>query len=360
MRRLHRSWYVSALALVVAVSLVPLSQGGSVDARSPNANPRASHSPKPSATASPSPTKWVSDCSVNLRSSASTSASIVATILTGTTVTVASTVTGGDWSATCATTVSGNTWYVINAVNGTSTSSLYGVSQVYAATGLFHNLTDSKWLEGVDISHWQGTVDFAKVKAAGKTFVIAKATEGGVDASTGTGYQDPNYATYKAGATGAGLAFTGYHYARPDLNPTLAGAVEEADWFATVLGLQHGMLIPALDLEVHGTLGVTDLQNWVLAWLEEVYARTGVRAMIYVSPNFWSTYMGDTPWYSNNGYTLLWVAHWGVDSPHVPGYNWGGKGWTFWQYTSSGSVSGISGSVDLDRYNGTNLAAVTY
>jgi len=49
-----------------------------------------------------------------------------------------------------------------------------------------------------------------------------------------------------------------------------------------------------------------------------------------------------------------------VTSPRVPGSNWGGNGWKFWQYSNAGSVSGISGRVDLDRFNGTDLAAQAY
>ena len=90
-----------------------------------------------------------------------------------------------------------------------------------------------------------------------------------------------------------------------------------------------------------------------------MYTRLGVRGVIYCSPSFWKTYMGDTGWFASNGYTILWVAHWTTASaPSVPAANWGGKSWTFWQYTSDGTVPGISGRVDLDRYNGTDLTKV--
>ena len=69
--------------------------------------------------------------------------------------------------------------------------------------------------------------------------------------------------------------------------------------------------------------------------------------------------MGDTTWFAENGYHVLWVAHWTTaTAPIVPGGAWGGDGWTFWQYTSSGPVPGISGRVDLNRYNGTNFGRV--
>jgi len=49
-----------------------------------------------------------------------------------------------------------------------------------------------------------------------------------------------------------------------------------------------------------------------------------------------------------------------VTSPSVPATNWGGRSWTFWQYTSDGLVPGITGRVDLDRYRFDSFDAVTY
>ena len=74
--------------------------------------------------------------------------------------------------------------------------------------------------------------------------------------------------------------------------------------------------------------------------------------MIYTSPSFWTNSMGNTTMFADQGYSVLWVAHWGTSSPTVPAANWGGHGWTFWQYSNCGSAAGISGCVDLDRYNG--------
>jgi GH25 family lysozyme M1 (1,4-beta-N-acetylmuramidase) len=93
--------------------------------------------------------------------------------------------------------------------------------------------------------------------------------------------------------------------------------------------------------------------------LGEVYAKTGLRGVIYCSPNFWATYMANSTWFAQNGYSVLWIAHWtSAEAPSVPASNWSGNGWTFWQYTSSGSVPGIGGRVDLDRFNGLSLARV--
>jgi GH25 family lysozyme M1 (1,4-beta-N-acetylmuramidase) len=210
---------------------------------------------------------------------------------------------------------------------------------------------DPTKLEGIDVSHWQGTIDWPTVAASGKRFVIMKATEG-------TGFVDPMYATNIAGARAAGIKATAYHFASPDATPN--EAVAEADHFVDVAGLVDGDLVPALDLEVTGGLGTTALTSWVRSWLAQVTLRTGIRPMIYVSPAFWKKYLADTTWFAANGYRILWIAHWGVAQPTVPGGNWGGYGWTFWQYTNCGSVPGISGCVDLDRYNGLDLEPVTY
>jgi GH25 family lysozyme M1 (1,4-beta-N-acetylmuramidase) len=295
---------------------------------------------------------WIANCNTNLRATPTLGGTVKAILNAGGTVTADGTVTGDAWSVTCNGDFAGTSWFKIVAVNGTSTSSLYGVSAVYAATGLFSAWTppSTTRLNGIDISHWQGSVDFAKVAGAGYRFVIAKATEG-------IGFTDVNWTTYRNNARNAGLAVTGYHFARPDGNPTKPR--QEASWFVSQLGLQPGMLIPALDLERSGGLSQAALTDWVGQWLDEVYLETGVRAMIYTSPSFWRTYLGDTRTFADQGYSVLWIAHWGVSSPSVPASNWGGKGWTFWQ-TGGGPVPGISGDVDLDVYNGTDLTRVIF
>jgi GH25 family lysozyme M1 (1,4-beta-N-acetylmuramidase) len=204
----------------------------------------------------------------------------------------------------------------------------------------------SGFLEGIDVSHWQNTIDWTKVRAAGKAFAIIKASQGQF-------YVDPLYATNHAGAQAAGLWTGAYHFAEPD--GTANDAILEADHFAASIRLGRGDLIPALDLEQSGGLTVAGLQSWVTTWLAEVTRKVGIRPMIYTSPAFWQKYMGDSRALADAGYKTLWIAHWGVSSPTVPASNWGGRGWTFWQYSNCGTVPGISGCVDLDRYNGTDL-----
>lgn len=207
----------------------------------------------------------------------------------------------------------------------------------------------ARFLQGIDVSQYQGRIDWNAV-AKSQDYAIARATLGRTTVDT-------MYATNKAGAKAARIRFGAYHFAKPDTGTN--DAIAEADHFVRNARLGRGNLIPTLDLEVTGGLGVSALRTWTRTWLARVTARLGVRPMIYTSPSFWRTYMGNTTWFANNGYRSLWIAHYGVTSPTVPAQNWTGEGWTFWQWTRCGRVSGITGCVDRDRYNGSSLAAVT-
>ena len=170
---------------------------------------------------------YTANCNTNLRTTAKLSGSVVDVLDQGGTMTASGTVTGDSWSVTCVGDHASNTWYKITAVNGKSTSSLFGKSAVYAATGLFSASgggtppPTTGFLNGIDISHWQGTVDFAKVRSAGYRFVIAKATEG-------IGFTDDNWAKFRDQRPGAGprrhrlpLRPTGTETPRaPELRPT--------------------------------------------------------------------------------------------------------------------------------------------
>jgi GH25 family lysozyme M1 (1,4-beta-N-acetylmuramidase) len=346
-------------------------------------------------------------CSVYARTSAATTAPAKTTLAINAKTTVAVALTGSSYQTTCSgKAVSGTAWFRITAINGKTVSSLYGVPYLYAATGLFTTTPsvvaaasatpnptatpapnptptptptpkpstsptptptptatpaptatpvptptpNPKIAEGIDVSHWQGTIDWAQVAASGKKFAYIKASES-------TDFVDPAYLVNRGNARAVGLYVGAYHFAQP--STTAGDAVAEADHFLAVAAPTHGDLFPVLDLERTGGLSQAALTSWVQAYMGEILARTGVHAVIYCSPTFWKNYLGDTAWFAQNGYDVLWVAHWtAASSPTVPGGNWGGKSWTFWQYTSDGVVPGITGRVDLNRYNGTNFSRV--
>jgi lysozyme len=204
-------------------------------------------------------------------------------------------------------------------------------------------------LDGIDVSYHQGTIDWSQVAAGGKRFAFVRA-------SAGTLTADPAYATNRAGARAAGLSVGSYHFANPDTAPN--DASNEASWFLQNATIASGDLIPELDFEVSNGLDSATLTAWAQTWLSQVSAATGVRPIIYTNANFWSTSMADTDWFARNGYTVLWIANWTTaTAPTVPAGNWGGSGWTFWQHSSTGAVAGVTGAVDLDRFNGSYLPA---
>ena len=204
---------------------------------------------------------------------------------------------------------------------------------------------------GIDVSKWQGDVDWSGVASTPVRFVIMRATIG--NTATDARFVDPKYEEYLAGATANGLVVGAYH--RANVGPAENDATNEANFFVNKAQIAAGDVLPVLDIEQTHGLSVAAMQDWVRGWVRRVRALTGVKPMIYTSPNFWATSMGGTSWFADHGYPL-WIAHWGVSAPSVPAGNWGGHGWTFWQWTSTGHVAGIDGNVDRDRFNGTSLA----
>jgi len=208
---------------------------------------------------------------------------------------------------------------------------------------------------GLDVSHYQGQIDWLSVAAAGYTFAYAKATEG-------TTYTDGTYPLNRTGANGVGIKVGAYHFARPSGTSDAAIAasgIAQADAFLAFAQPAAGDLLPVLDLEKTGGLSPTGLTAWTQAWLDEVAVRLGARPVVYASPNFWKTALGDTPVFAAAG-TRLWIAHWTAAAlPILPGGGWGGLGWTFWQWTDCSHVPGIPHCVDGDRYNGSSLGAAS-
>jgi GH25 family lysozyme M1 (1,4-beta-N-acetylmuramidase) len=204
-------------------------------------------------------------------------------------------------------------------------------------TGPAAALAGKSEVQAIDISGWQKNVDWQKVKGAGIDVAYLKASEG-------TSFQDKTYADKRAGAAKVGIVTGAYDYAKP----STAGGVEnsakaEAEHFLKTANVQKGDLAPALDLEDAGGLSKADLTKWVNTWADTVKAATGVQPVLYTSPSFWKSHVDDQG--AADKYRL-WIAHWGVNSPDVPGQF---HGWSGWQYTSDGSVDGIDGRVDRDK-----------
>ncbi len=188
-------------------------------------------------------------------------------------------------------------------------------------------------LKGIDVSKWQGDIDWFSVASDGVDFAFIRVSDG-------LGYPDPVFQTNWKEAHNVGIVRGVYQFFRPGEDP-----VAQAQYLLEQMGpLLEGDLPPVIDVEVtDGQSDATIVAN-MQAWLDTVENALGVKPIIYTSPGFWAKL--DT---SAFGAYPLWVAHWGTDCPTMPA---GWTDWIFWQTSDSGSIKGISGNVDLDLFNG--------
>jgi lysozyme len=194
---------------------------------------------------------------------------------------------------------------------------------------------NSAQTQGLDVSHFQGTVDWQQVFRAGYAFAFIKATDG-------ITYTDPMFATNWSGAKTAGLLRGAYHFFEANDDPQ-----QQAENFLNVVTFEAGDLPPVLDVESSSTSNqvstATIIQN-ITAWLQTVQKATGLTPILYTNSGYWNG-LATTEF---SAYPL-WIAEYGVASPTLPS---GWTSWAFWQISQSGQIAGISTSVDLDLFQG--------
>jgi lysozyme len=211
---------------------------------------------------------------------------------------------------------------------------------------------------GIDVSRFNGAIDWQAVAGEGVSFAFVAASRGsGADCAVvpDSCGADPRYDTNYAAARAAGVRVGPYHRAfigGGERSEVLADARAEADVFiASVGALRRGDLRPALDVETPFDVPDTaSVRLWVRKWVKRVRKQLGARPLIYTNATSWAA-TDDTREFAKAGH-LLWVANWSVSRPAVPARNWAGKGWVVWQFTSSGRLAGVKGRVDLNRLRG--------
>lgn len=193
----------------------------------------------------------------------------------------------------------------------------------------------------IDISHWQGFPDFAKVKAAGVIAMIHKATEG-------TGYVDPNRAKNCANATKAGIACCTYHW----LSPGVSATAQMQFYLDTVDPVAGERVV--IDYEEAGCT-LDDLHEAV----DTLRADPRDLQITVYSGHLLKEQLGNNydAVLANN--TDLWLAQYTSSTPTWPEATY--PAWALWQYSESGTIDGIKGSlVDLNRFNDTDAALLAW
>lgn len=189
-------------------------------------------------------------------------------------------------------------------------------------------LTKRDSVQGFDISHYQGSVNYQAAYNGGLRFAYIKATQG-------TTYQDPKFSDHYTGCTNAGFIRGGYHYA----DGTGDGS-EEANFFLKHGGgwSNDGITLPGmLDLE-----GNCKSVAWIQNFVNTYHAATGRYVVLYSSPSWWSSCTGNSNAFVNTN--PLFMACYNAN-PCTPQGHW--PYYTFWQYKDSNTYGG-----DSDVFNG--------
>jgi GH25 family lysozyme M1 (1,4-beta-N-acetylmuramidase) len=250
---------------------------------------------------------------------------------------------------------------------------------------------------GIDVSSWQGTVNWTQVRNSGVDFAFVRATRGG---TTGTYNQsDPNntlggntlsqsftdtrFTQNMSGARNAGILAGAYHFSRPDiLSYVMNGqtvthtGLDEANHMLNVAGnyMSMGFLRPVYDLEAGGAQRSTSgLTNFAIEFINRIVEVKGVTPIVYINSNYANREVD-----SRMRNYDLWMARYidptqvnvqtVVDLPAASGLpnvygvwsTWTSanpvhptpRPWDFWQYTASGTTPGVSGANDLNVANG--------
>lgn len=192
-------------------------------------------------------------------------------------------------------------------------------------------------VHGVDVSRWQGEIDWPRLRAQGANFAYIKATDGG-------DHLDPMFRRNWKAAADAGLKRGAYHFfywCRP--------ASEQAAWFIRNVPRVEGALPPVLDVEWNGESRCkkrptpTQVREKMRVFLERLEQHYGQRPVIYTAPDFYADNLRGA--FQDYPFWLRAVAQ-------HPSKVYPGREWVFWQYSGSGLSHGVKGKIDLNVFHG--------
>jgi lysozyme len=194
-------------------------------------------------------------------------------------------------------------------------------------------------IQGIDVSKYQGTIDWNAVASSGVKFAWIKATEGG-------DHIDEQFQANWQGAKQVGIAHGAYHFmywCRPP--------IQEANWFEQNVPVEEDALPPVLDVEptpdsktcrrhLERDQTIADMK----VMLDEMERHFGKRPIIYTSVDFYRAIL--------SGGAFADYPIWVRSTKHNPALPYGDRDWKFWQYQADGVVPGIDGNVDRNVFYG--------
>ena len=205
---------------------------------------------------------------------------------------------------------------------------------------------------GVDVASFQGTPNWSQVKSAGVSFAWVKATQGNY-------YIDPDFVYDETNGKSAGVLMGAYHFADYNVNTGTAGAITEANYFwnqaSPYINGSGAYLMPMLDVEFSLTNNTpASVTQWVNQWCTSI-SNNGAASSLMIRPVIYTfTSFASSDLQSSVIQWPLWMASPNGQNPQTgnPSYVTPWPTWTGWQY-GQGPISGISGAVDEDVFDGT-------
>jgi lysozyme len=189
-------------------------------------------------------------------------------------------------------------------------------------------------IRGIDVSHHQGKIDWAKVRADGVAFAFIKASEG-------KDHVDSAFKANWAAAQAAGVRRGAYHF----FTFCSPGAAQ-ADHFASTVGGSFGELAPVADVEFVGNCGAAppdeQIRVELALFMQAIERASGKKPLLYFTSESRRRLLDSR----FAGYPLFPRSIFGEPAE---------DGWTFWQFAANGRVSGVRSLVDLDTFVGAEL-----
>lgn len=201
---------------------------------------------------------------------------------------------------------------------------------------------------GIDVSVYQGDIDFEQVKNSGIEVVYIRA-------GYGFSVTDPKFEENYTNATKAGLKCGAYYFVTAR---NTEQAYLQATRFAELISGKTFAARPAMDFEEFGSLGKNGINIVGLAFMQKLRELTGIVPILYTD-----AYNASETWGWNFAQFPLWVADYDAEEPYVTSNIW--QSYAGFQYSDRGEIPGIYGNVDLDRFtssvflNGANEATPT-
>lgn len=229
-------------------------------------------------------------------------------------------------------TINSNKYYFSNNVMYTGWNTIDGRKYFFDSDGVLKSLT------GIDVSKYQGQIDWDKVKNDGIDFAIIRIGYGEDYES-----QDDSYAIYNMReCTRLNIPFGVYLYSyaltQEQVNSEVAHTLRMIQNYNPVIGVFYDME----DQSQSSTLTKNQLNAFANSYMSQI-RKAGYAAGLYANKYWLTTYLTN----NNLQEYIIWIANYGLTGTQSPDYN---KPYQIWQYSSTGSVNGINGNVDLDVY----------